>query len=364
MTAPLSLNTQAILLLTAPLLLGKRGQPSPSKPLSLREYNRLAHWLREAKCEPADLLNSHDRTLPDRQELNLEPERLEGLLDRAFLLSQAIEEWNRRAIWVISRADAEYPQRLRRLREKRPPILYGCGNIENLNTGGLAVVGSRNVNDDLIQYTEKVGNLAAEAEQTIISGGARGIDQAAMRGAQESGGRVVCVLTARLERAATHRDHREMLMDGQLTLICPYDPRVGFTVWRAMERNKLIYSLADAALVVRAEFNKGGTWAGAEEHLRKHRFVQVYVRSETETPKDDGSDHEAQRGMEELLKLGSQPWPNPGDPQDINALLNDCSVDEPVPEPATKRSESDHNQTVQEHLTSLFPEHGPAGDAT
>ena len=34
-----------------------------------------------------------------------------------------------------------------------------------------------------------------------------------------------------------------------------------------MQRNKLIYALADAALVVNAEKDKGGTWNGAIEQL-------------------------------------------------------------------------------------------------
>ena len=56
-------------------------------------------------------------------------------------------------------------------------------------------------------------------------------------------------------------------------------PRAGFNVGHAMQRNKLIYALADAALVVSADFNKGGTWAGAIEQLEQLNYVPVYVRS-------------------------------------------------------------------------------------
>jgi predicted Rossmann fold nucleotide-binding protein DprA/Smf involved in DNA uptake len=188
------------------------------------------------------------------------------LLDRGFLLSQAIERWQSRAIWVVSRADAAYPRRLKiRLKELAPPVFYGCGDVAILGTGGLAVVGLRHVDSTLVEYTEEVGRLAATARQTVVSGGAKGIDQAAMRGALSRSGKVVGVLADSLEKAAMNREHRKMLLERWLVLVSPYDPSAPFNVGHAMQRNKLIYALADAALVVNSDIDKGGTWAGATE---------------------------------------------------------------------------------------------------
>ena len=200
--------------------------------------------------------------------------RLQRLLGRGFLLSQVIERWQARAIWVVSRADAEYPRRLKvRLREDAPAVIYGCGDMALLESGGLAVVGSRHVDDSLIDYTMAVGRLAARAGRTLVSGGAKGIDQAAMRGALEAGGKVSGVLADSLEKTTMNREHRNLLLDGQLVLISPYDPSAGFNVGNAMQRNKLIYALADASLVVSSDLNKGGTWTGAVEQLDKLKFV-------------------------------------------------------------------------------------------
>ena len=307
-----SLNTRAILLLTAPLSIG-RGRRSTPKPLAPGEYNRLARRLLELRRQPADLLGDGARELLEECRLDRDPERLGRLLDRGFLLSQAMERWRTRALWVTSRADPQYPRRLkRRLREQAPPVLYGCGNREELDSGGLAVVGSRNVDDDLIAYTEGIGRLAAGARRPLVSGGARGIDQAAMRGALDAGGTVACVLADGLERTATRREHRDAVMDGRLVLICPYDPAAGFLVGHAMQRNKLIYALSDAVLVVGAEFEKGGTWAGAVEQLDRHRFVQVYVRATGEMG----------RGLDALLERGARRWPNPEDPDALGSLLD------------------------------------------
>lgn len=306
MTPALSPNTQAILLLTAPLIAG-RGTSS-SDLLSPGEYKRLARHLREIQRQPADLVSPDAADLIRACQPVIDDARLQRLLGRGFLLSQVIERWQARAFWVVSRADAEYPRRLKvRLREDAPAVIYGCGDMALLESGGLAVVGSRHVDESLIDYTMAVGRLAARAGRTLVSGGAKGIDQAAMRGALEAGGKVSGVLADSLEKTTMNREHRNLLLDGQLVLISPYDPSAGFNVGNAMQRNKLIYALADASLVVSSDLNKGGTWAGATEQLDKLKFVPVYVRSTGEPS----------TGLDALQKKGALPWPNP---QDVNAL--------------------------------------------
>jgi DNA processing protein len=315
MTPALSPNTQAILLLTAPLIAG-RGTSSPDL-LSPGEYKRLARHLREMQRQPADLVSPDAADLLHACQPVIDEGRLLRLLGRGFLLSQVIEQWQARAIWVISRADADYPRRLKaRLREDAPAVLYGCGDISLLESGGLAVVGSRHVDDSLIDYTMAVGRLAARAGMTLVSGGAKGIDRAAMRGALEAGGKVNGVLADSLEKTTMNREHRNLLLDGQLVLISPYDPSAGFNVGNAMQRNKLIYALADASLVVSSDLNKGGTWAGATEQLDKLRLVPVYVRLTGDT--DDG--------LNALRQKGALPWPNPQDPDSLMAMFETATA--------------------------------------
>lgn len=317
MTPTLSPNTQAILLLTAPLIAG-RGTSS-SELLSPGEYKRLARHLREIQRQPADLVSPDAAGLLRACQPVIDEARLQRLLGRGFLLSQVIERWQARAIWVISRADAEYPRRLKaRLREDAPAVIYGCGDMSLLESGGFAVVGSRHVDDSLIEYTMAVGRLAARAGRTLVSGGAKGIDQAAMRGALEAGGKVSGVLADSLEKTTMNREHRNLLLDGQLVLISPYDPSAGFNVGNAMQRNKLIYALADASLIVSSDLKKGGTWTGAVEQLDKLKFVPVYVRS------TGGSSV----GLDALRGKGAIPWPNP---QDADAFEGVFDTAAPVP---------------------------------
>jgi DNA processing protein len=315
----LSADTQAILLLTAPLIVGRR--EASVDPLKPAEYKKLARRLRERQCSPADLLTDllteAGSEAAEACRPVVEEARLRSLLGRGLRLSQAVERWQARAIWVLSRADEGYPRRLKaRLRDDAPAVLYGCGPAGLLDGGGLAVVGSRHVDRWLEEHTEGVGRLVAGAGFALVSGGARGIDQAAMRGALSAGGRALGVLADSLERAAVQRQNRDLLMEGRLTLVTAYDPSAGFNVGHAMQRNKLIYALADAALVVSADAGKGGTWAGAVEQLEKLRLVQVYVR--TGGP--------PQEGLDALRRKGALPWPEPESPEELRRLLTSPSL--------------------------------------
>lgn len=311
MMTPLTPNTQAILLLTAPLLVAERGDLS-AKLLSVGEYNRLARLLSEKQKQPADLVGNDVEEVINLCAPQFGKDRLDALLGRGFLLSQAVERWSARNIWVISRADSTYPKRLKtRLKEDAPPLLYGCGDLALLEKGGLAVVGSRHVDDELISYTEGIGKLAAEAHRTLISGGAKGIDRAAINGALQSSGEAVAVMSDSLERAAVAWENRQPLMDHRLVLVSPYDPAAGFNVGNAMQRNKVIYAIADVGLVVTSDFEKGGTWAGAIEQLEKFHFVPVFVRN---------GDH-AGRGNSALIHHGGLPWPDPQSGDELNQEL-------------------------------------------
>ena len=307
----LSLNTKAILLLTAPLIGG--GVRGGVKPLTAGEYNKLAGRLHALGVQPADLLKSHAGSLLDNCRSVADTTRLTALLGRGFALAQAVRRWQARAIWVVSRADGEYPRMLKeRLRKDAPALLYGCGNREIVGARrALAIVGSRNVDESTLHYVECVSSLAARADCTIVSGAARGVDQAAMNGALEAGGSAVGVLAGNLERMSMNRMHRNLLLEERLVLVSPYDPGARFNVGHAMQRNKVIYALANAALVVHAVVNKGGTWAGAVEQLRKYS-TPVHVLSH-------GDAHEA---LKALQHRGAKSWPSPTDPDGFKKALD------------------------------------------
>lgn len=304
-------NTRAILLLTAPLIsMGRRHKTSPLTP---SEFRRLSATLRRMKRLPADLLGPDADALIEVAAVAAAPERIRYLLGRGLALEQALDRWTQRSIWVLGVGEPGYPARLtKRLAANAPSVLYGVGDTSLLGRGGLAVVGSRVIDDAHRRYAEDAGRLAAQADKPLVSGDARGVDQAAMRGAADEGGKVLGVLADRLDRVAVKREYRQPLMDGRMVLVTPFDPAAGFEAAHAMQRNKLIYALADAALVVNANLNRGGTWNGAVEQLDRRRFVPVFVRT-------SGI---ASPAHESLIRKGARPWPEPETPDELRALLS------------------------------------------
>jgi len=291
----LSPDTQATL-----LLYGRFGEENSEdySPLTPLEYHKLMLWLDERKMSPSDLLQleTDEQLSKDLPETGLSPDRLKLLLARGGLLALNVERWTNSGIWVISRDDEAYPERLKaRLGKSAPPILYGAGEVNLLSAGGLAIVGSRDVDEDGRLFTREVAAECAKLGVQVISGGARGVDGEAMFSALDSGGRVIGVLADSLERKSVSGTSRDAIVDGRLLLVSPSHPNAGFNAGLAMSRNKLIYALSDWALVVNSEFNQGGTWTGARENL-KNNWVPLYVRGGDDIPE----------GNRRLIDLGAQ----------------------------------------------------------
>ena len=271
----LSANAQAILLLTSYF---SKPDKNMEKPLGNVEWGRFALWLKETGLTPADLLSEGSPAIIERwHDEKIAKQRLSTLLQRGHSLALAVEKWQRAGLWVVTRSDAEYPRRLKaRLKNDAPPVLFGCGNKDILNIGGIAVVGSRNVGEEELAFTGQLGIKAANNSIGIVSGAARGVDEAAMLAAMNAGGDVIGVMANGLLQAATSARWRQGLMEGHAVLVSTFYPEAGFNVGNAMARNKYIYCLADATVVVHSG-KKGGTLSGAEENLRK-KWVPLWVK--------------------------------------------------------------------------------------
>ena len=300
MTVNLAPRAHAVMLLTVSF--GRNG-PTEAKPLSAGEWADFACWLEDEEYAPEHLLGKalrdilahwSSRPAPAPGKSTITAERVASLLARGMALGVSLERWERAGLWALTRSDSSYPERLKeRLRHRAPAVLFGCGNGSLVGKRGIAVVGSRNAGDEDLGFAESFGRSAAEQGYSVVSGAARGVDEHAMLASLREEGTVIGVVGDSLLRSATSQKYREHLARGNLVLVSPFQPEARFRTWQAMERNKYIYCLADAAVVACSKPRQGGTWNGAIEALRA-QWVPVWLRSDRTG--DSGNAELAHRG--------------------------------------------------------------------
>lgn len=303
------------------------------KPLSGLEYHRLAQWLYQHEWTPADLLSQGDEILGKWFEPigKITAERIVALLSRGGSLALALEKWSQQNIWVISRGSPVYPQAFRtHLPDKRPPVLFGLGNQDLLNLPGIGIVGSRSIEKDDEDFAVVKARQAVDDGYLVISGGAKGVDMTAMKAALAHGGQCVGIVADGLYCCDARRVLIDYLRQKKLVLISPYFPEAGFSTGNAMGRNKLIYTMSQAVVVVKSDKNEGGTWAGATENLTK-KWVPLFVRN---VP------HE---GNQALLQMGARKLG--ADSSSFKELIEAGSA-EVAPEASVKGKETSQTDTL------------------
>lgn len=291
-------DAQATLLLLSPL--GNSG----AKPLTHAEYNRLAKELLKRELRPSDLIRGpFDGYV-------VAADRLEALMARGTALALTLERWTQAGIRVITRVDPHYPAALRtKLRASASPLLFYSGEIELLDGKAVCVVGSREPTKAGLDFARRLGEACAQQGFTVVSGDARGVDRESMTAALDAGGRAVGVLAEALGSAVLVRRNRDPILDGRLLLVSPQDPDARFTVARAMDRNRYLYAMADAAMVVDSDV-KGGTWSGAVEN-RKYDWTPAFVRIGTQNGP----------GNSKLAEMGLIPIQDTGAPIIVHDLI-------------------------------------------
>ncbi len=228
---------------------------------------------------------------------------VDELLLTAAAATVEASELERHGIRVVTIVDEEYPQPfLDRLGKLAPPVIYVVGNLSLLSGDGIGIVGSRNIDEAGRNVTERIAELAVQHGRSVVSGGARGVDQFAMNAAFMAGGTVVGVLADSLNSKIRNGDMLRAIDSGTVCLLSQQIPSAGFTPASAMGRNKLVYSLTETTVVIASDLETGGTWAGATEAIKKG-FCDVAIWQ------GPGGGP----GNDQLVSLGGRPVSEPDD---------------------------------------------------
>lgn len=193
--------------------------------------------------------------------------RIVFLLSETERLQWYLQQGKRQGFVPVTRVSAQYPLILRkRLGLDSPGCLWAKGDLSLLESPMVALVGSRELHEENMQFARNLGAQAARQGFTLVSGNAKGADRTAQEACLTAGGNVVCVLADELQKYPEHDNVLYLAEDG-------YD--LPFSAQRALSRNRVIHALGRATFVAQCTLGQGGTWDGTLYNL-KHTLSPVF----------------------------------------------------------------------------------------
>lgn len=157
-----------------------------------------------------------------------------------------------------------------------PALLYVKGNKQILNEKSIAIVGSRNASEKSLEFTDNIAKLASKEFKVVVSGFAKGVDKQALDSAINYNGQSIIVLPQGIMTFGSgFKKYYKQIIDGNVLVLSTFFPKAPWKAELAMARNPIIYGLASEIYVAESS-DKGGTWSGVIDGLRKNR--KIYVR--------------------------------------------------------------------------------------
>ena len=255
--------------------------------LSLAQARELSRRARAAGIGEEDPFR--DVTVKDVRRLGYseyEAGHIVSLLGRERQLDGYLLAAEKADVAVITRLDAQFPQRLReQLGARCPAALFCRGDLRLLQRPCISVVGSRHLASPGAQFAAQAGRLAAREGFTLCSGDAMGADRTAQEACLRGGGSVLIFPATELVYCPI-RKNTLYVAEGGFEL--------GFSAQRALGRNRFIHAMGEKTLVAQTGFGKGGTWSGSLDNLQ-HEYSPLFVF-------DDGSE-----GARALCARGATP---------------------------------------------------------
>ena len=157
-----------------------------------------------------------------------------------------------------------------------PPVLYIKGNKKIMQEQSIAIVGSRAASEIALNFTDNIAKNASKDYKVIVSGFAKGVDKQALDSAIKYKGQSIIVLPQGIMTFTSgFKNYYKQIIDGDVLVLSTFHPKAGWSTGLAMARNPIIYGLASEIYVAESS-EKGGTWSGVIDGLRKGR--KIYVR--------------------------------------------------------------------------------------
>lgn len=154
--------------------------------------------------------------------------------------------------------DNYFPNKLMNISQK-PKKLFIEGNIDLLNSIGIAVIGSRHPSDYGKRMCKYFTKELVQYGVTIISGMANGIDTIAHKTCLENGGKTIAVLPCGFDNIFPKNNkelYRDILNLGG-TAVSEYSIKEKAEYKKFLERNRIVAGLGIGTLVIEAGYRSG-----------------------------------------------------------------------------------------------------------
>ena len=207
------------------------------------------------------------------QEIELLQQTKNELANYAFMVEELLDQ----GYDIIPVTSKEYSPTLKsNLKYNSPIVLYTKGNKQILQEKSIAIVGSRNANEKSLLFTDNVAKKASSEYKVVVSGFAKGVDKQALDSALAYKGQSIIVLPQGITTFSSGiKKYYKQIIEGNVLVLSTFHPKLPWSVDLAMARNSIIYGLASEIYAAQSD-DKGGTWSGVTEGLKKGR--QIYVR--------------------------------------------------------------------------------------
>src|SRR5690606_27078295 len=183
-----------------------------------------------------------------------------------------LEQARALGVTLLSLEDADYPPLLREI-PNPPLVLYMKGDLQPRDLNAVAIVGSRKCSHYGREQAERFGSLLAGAGVTVISGGARGVDSAAHRGAiRHPDGRTIAVLGCGID--ITYPPENQSLFEqiaARGAVISEYPIGTQPLAENFPRRNRIVSGMSRGVLVIEADTRSGALITArqaADDHNR------------------------------------------------------------------------------------------------
>lgn len=253
----------------------------------LKINNLIIKFYHEKKLTPEDFFQlsvndwKNNYGLEYKEIEDLEKAKSE-LANTAFLAESLLNE----GYEIIPITSSEYSKTLKdNLKVAHAPaLLYVKGNKQIMQEKSIAIVGSRNTSEISLQFTDNIAKLASKEYKVIVSGFAKGVDKQALDSAIKYKGQSIIVLPQGIMTFGSgYKKYYTQIIDGDVLVLSTFHPKAPWKVELAMARNPIIYGLA-AEIYVAESSDKGGTWSGVIDGLRKNR--KIFVRKPEDSEKN------------------------------------------------------------------------------